>query len=557
MFALRVDLLSGRYVATQYNDRDSAEWPPHPARLFSALVAAWAEYEPDSAEGDAERRALAWLEAQSPPSVVADLELLEGTIGRRTVCTVFVPVNDTSVVAQPSKQREELDEAEERLLSGDAKQRAAAEKAVVKARAALAKRTGQVVEAEANPAASKLKEAREMLPEARTKQARTFPSVTPSLPEVELHWREAALPDEHRAAMERLLGRVSRLGHSSSFVACRIIDVKAPPPVERVLEPRDDGEWTLRWVSPGQTERLVSAYERHRQVEPRVMPCTFVSYGRARDPERPAPPESVFDARWVVLARVDGARLPITSAVGVAKQMNRALQSAFGARGEAVPELVSGHTESGAPTANAHLAVVPLPFVGSEYADGSLLGLALVLPRAVSPEHRAALLRAVGQLEDDEQLRLHLGEAGDWVLERVGFEPARQRALRPSTWTSESATWITATPIALDAVPGDLHHADPAKRAAAFEAAEASIASSVERIGLPRPRRVEASRAPLLPGAAKPRVYPRFPIDKARPQRVLVHARIDFDAPVRGPLLLGAGRYLGLGLCRPVRGESR
>ena len=315
---------------------------------------------------------------------------------------------------------------------------AAAENAVAKARAALSKRTGQVIEAEANPAASKLKEAREMLPEARTKQARTFPSVTPALPEVELHWRDATLPDEHRAAMERLANRVARIGHSSSFVALRILDVKAPPPAERVLEPRDDGEWTLRWVSPGQTERLVTSHERHRQVEPRVMPCTFVSYGRGRDPEAPAPPESVFDTRWVVLARVGGARLPITSVVGVAKQMNRALQSAFGARGEAVPELVSGHTETGAPTANAHLAVVPLPYVGSEYADGSLLGIALVLPRSVSPESRAGLLRAVGQLEADEQLTLRLGEAGDWVLERVGFEPARQRALRPATWTLAS-----------------------------------------------------------------------------------------------------------------------
>jgi len=33
---------------------------------------------------------------------------------------------------------------------------------------------------------------------------------------------------------------------------------------------------------------------------------------------------------------------------------------------------------------------------------------------------------------------------------------------------------------------------------------------------------------------------------------VRVHADIQFAAPVRGPLLLGAGRYFGLGLCLPV-----
>ncbi|MFN8876672.1 MAG: type I-U CRISPR-associated protein Csb2, partial [Gemmatimonadota bacterium] len=46
MFALRLDLLTGRYAATSFDDRRRAEWPPHPARLFSALVATWGEHEP-------------------------------------------------------------------------------------------------------------------------------------------------------------------------------------------------------------------------------------------------------------------------------------------------------------------------------------------------------------------------------------------------------------------------------------------------------------------------------------------------------------------------------
>src|SRR5690606_20928581 len=48
MIAIDVEFLTGRYIATSYNDRSRAEWPPHPARLFSALVAAWAgDDEPD------------------------------------------------------------------------------------------------------------------------------------------------------------------------------------------------------------------------------------------------------------------------------------------------------------------------------------------------------------------------------------------------------------------------------------------------------------------------------------------------------------------------------
>ena len=59
MFALAVEFLTGRYVATAFNDRERAEWPPHPARVFSALVAThFEEPEPPA------RAALEWLEQQ-------------------------------------------------------------------------------------------------------------------------------------------------------------------------------------------------------------------------------------------------------------------------------------------------------------------------------------------------------------------------------------------------------------------------------------------------------------------------------------------------------------
>ena len=40
MLSIEVELLGKRYAATAHNDRGRAEWPPHPARFFSALVAA-------------------------------------------------------------------------------------------------------------------------------------------------------------------------------------------------------------------------------------------------------------------------------------------------------------------------------------------------------------------------------------------------------------------------------------------------------------------------------------------------------------------------------------
>ncbi len=91
MLAIEVELLTGRYAATAHNDRGRAEWPPHPARFFSALVAALHDHE----EVDqAERAALLWLEQQSAPSLWVDPE---SRVGRRQVQDVYVPVNDVTL----------------------------------------------------------------------------------------------------------------------------------------------------------------------------------------------------------------------------------------------------------------------------------------------------------------------------------------------------------------------------------------------------------------------------------------------------------------------------
>ena len=102
---IEVNFLTGRFVATCHNDRRQPEWPPHPARLFSALVAAWADAdEPDAAE----RAALEWLESQASPEIAAS-----DAVPRKAV-SHFVPVNDASVVSRSWYERR----ANERLRIG-------------------------------------------------------------------------------------------------------------------------------------------------------------------------------------------------------------------------------------------------------------------------------------------------------------------------------------------------------------------------------------------------------------------------------------------------------
>src|SRR5579871_1239922 len=96
MLALEVEYLTGRAVATLRHRREESEWPPHPGRLFSALVAALHESDLTDVERSAARDALLWLEQLSPPAIaVTEAE-------RRVVIPAFVPVNDVETPA-PAK----------------------------------------------------------------------------------------------------------------------------------------------------------------------------------------------------------------------------------------------------------------------------------------------------------------------------------------------------------------------------------------------------------------------------------------------------------------------
>ena len=108
MFALRVTYLTGRVYSAVFEDGDDKvepEWPPHPSRLFSALVAAWGD---GGAEQDL-RPALLWLENQGAPTIYAS------DCSRRKVLPVFVPVNDEFFKQRAGILKERRQLPEERL----------------------------------------------------------------------------------------------------------------------------------------------------------------------------------------------------------------------------------------------------------------------------------------------------------------------------------------------------------------------------------------------------------------------------------------------------------
>ena len=78
------------------------------------------------------------------------------------------------------------------------------------------------------------------------------------------------------------------------------------------------------------------------------------------------------------------------------------------------------------------------------------------------------------------------------------------------------------------------------------------VATACLQSGLPEPATIRAGLAPFLAGVPHARSFHVKP-RAGRPPRPLFHADITFPVPVLGPVLLGAGRYAGYGVCRPIK----
>lgn len=502
MFALEVLYLTSRAVATERHKREEAEWPPHPGRLFSALVdAAYGGVSTDGRElPDDIRDALEWLERQPFPALAV------GDAGRREVIPVFVPVNDA---AAPDVKPDKLPTAS----------------------------AGQIGDAVA------------VLPEKRGRQPRFFPTVIPDEPVVTFIWPDAT-PDDvarHRAALETLAGYVTYLGHSSSLVRVAVVD-DAP---EATLRPDPNGPVVLRVPAKGRLHDLVSHYNR----KARPSPGLYAAYLKVGDEKPKADPPADPHFGDILVCELEGRTfLPLVGAVKLTTAVRDALiahveRDADPAVKAAAKVLVSGHNADGSPNREVHAAVVPLANVGSNrHADGKVMGFGVVLPfklNRYSAERRAVLsaLAKVAHVwfRDD---RLHAGDDDPAASYRwaVSIPTAEvPMSLRTEPYTRPAKVWATVTPVLCDRHPKEKDG----------QRIEDVIADSVQRVAGVRPVRVTAG--PVSRHFGPP---PSHAFDNRRkenmPPRHRVHVTVEFDRPVRGPIVAGAGRYAGLGLFRSV-----
>jgi len=281
----------------------------------------------------------------------------------------------------------------------------------------------------------------------------------------------------------------------------------------------------------------------------RPTPSTWIGYEMvASEQQMLSGGTTCFSHELLVLRQLAGRPLSLSATL----QVTRALRDTLMAKCpiQPAPEWLSGHAQGGAPSECDHLAFVPLPHVGRPHADGHLLGLAIAIPRNAHQAEQAHCWQ--GLLFDDVGTALPLELSGPLGTVTVELDDREQRpvALQPETWTGSdnpARRWATATPIALDRHP---------KGPEPWAEIEAGIVAACERIGLKGlVESVVLSAVSLFIGAPTNRGFPNLQ-RKSGGNIHHTHAIITFKEPVVGPVLLGAGRYRGYGLCRPLRSEE-
>jgi len=404
-----------------------------------------------------------------------------------------------------------------------------------------------------DPRSDKQKHARGVLPAFRSRQARRFPAARPLDSVVRLLWPDAEPEGEAFAALTRLAHDTAYVGHSASLTRCRFLQEAAAPHQE------SGSETPRRRVYAGRFAELRRDFERGRRPNVGAPVARSAAVVKERT--------NVFSERWLLLEHVAGSMPDLRASVLVAKTLRDALLSGYKriGLGDRVPEVVSGHAPDGTPTRAPHLAIVPFAFAGFSFADGHVMGFALVPPRGSAllddDDFRKALRKIAPLNETIERRVLTLKPKEGTSPDRtfcIGLSPTLERGKRsldPMLYSARARTFATVTPIALD------RHLKQNGEARQREIAD-QIAAACRNIGLPEPEDVVADKHAAVEGA--PSAYPsgnspawmRWRLPPTLANRQLTHAVIRFAEPVEGPVFLGAGRFMGLGLCRPLDAEA-
>ena len=487
-----------RFHEGRYHGADG--WPPGPGRLFQALMAGAAR---GATVPPGALRALEWLEGLPPPAIAAP----PGVPGQEH--TRFVPINDIDA-ALSARDAPDLEKAVAAVRVGEA--------------------------------------------------------ICPILFDADaplLYCWSMDGGSAQAAALCEAAGRLYQLGRGidmawaeASVVSAEVARTRLSDHGGMIFRPAARGHAGKNFLCPrpGTTRSLAA---RHTAARNR-----FRASGTNRKPARVfvQPPKPVLDSisynapsdRLLFELREGGVQSGVAAQeLKTAARLVQDVRDKVAARlCEAVPALASDVERyligRGATDADKALRVriVPVPSFSRPQADTRIRQLAVYVPQScpLRADDLAWAFAQVRWIDSGGAVTAELRRVGDGE-DLVGGLEHRGRG------------WHSVTPLALRAerrhrkgsmpptARGGKHQADEEARVAGA----VRLALRHARIVTP-PADVNVQREPFDMTGERAESFAagtRFPAD------AMWHARIQFTEPVAGPLLLGDGRYLGLGLMLP------
>ena len=497
---MTVRMHEGRYHGL--DERRAREWPPSPARLFQALLAGVARGVAVPAPAEA---ALDWLQTLPPPVIVAP----RGTPGQP--CSSYVPNNDLDVALPKSKWR---------LADAVASTR-------------VAKRIRPTLFDAAAPVVYCWSIGDER---ADDDQATTLCSMADHLYQLgrgpDMAWAEAELvngDDAERRLLEHggIVYRPAEEGARSAHLLC------PQPGLRQSLTARFEG-MHARFRMDETRGKPVRAF-----VQPPRPLLDSIAYGAA-------PHRFVFELR-APDARAGYASWALSGTAALVQdvrdQAARHLRAALPELGDPIERYMIGRN-AGERDKPLRLRIVPVPSVGHEHVHPLIRRLVVEVPQGcpLAREDVAWAFSQVAWAEDGVVVR---------ELQRVEVDRMAPRFAR------RARRWRSITPLVLPMARR--RRIDPGRQAAAAKggaerAGEQARATSAVRHALRHAdvavpvAHVQVQREPFDRHGARAE---RFAAGTRFPKEALWHAAITFTESVSGPLLLGDGRFVGLGLMQP------
>ena len=498
-------LISVRFHDGRYHGR--LDWPPSPARLFQALVAGAAQGEMLTEE---DKRAFIWLEALEPPEIAAPP--MRAGQGFKN----FVPNNDldavggdplrVSEIRAPKFIRPILFDAETPLLYAWTFEEASEAQANARRICAIAERLYQLGRGV----------------------------------DMAWAWGEVLPPEE---AGSRTLPDSRVLHRPSNGLGGATLAVPFTGSLESLVLRHKKMRMRFEASSNSKPSRKEPDQVFAQPPQPRFRQVVYDS----------PPKRLLFDLLGEKPWRLDRI-VELTERVreGAAQRLKEKLPE----KADMIHGTIVGRRNADDSDKVARVRITPLPSIGHRHVDHAIRRVLIEIPancpiRADDVEWAFSGLLIVS---NEGEILCELARAAELgMLEHYGLED------EPT-----AVVWRSVTPAALPqrvarrrinsarqrtgAKPG-------AERANEESKAVLAVVQALRHAGVSaRPQTVRVQREPFDLKGARAEAFAR---GTRFAKEQLWHVEIAFAAPVSGPLILGDGRYLGLGLMEPLKDAWR